>query len=75
MSYSGGWDWKGILTHFTLETVGSMTMAALLLYGRYHVKHKTNLLHKLAHKVRWQFGVEVVFDFIVAVITIQLLHL
>jgi hypothetical protein len=76
MSYSGtGWDWVGIFTHFSLELFGSLFMAALLLYGRYHIKHKTTLIHKVAHSYKLQFGLDTIIDFVVAIITIQLLHL
>lgn len=68
------WDWGGIITHLSIEEVAALIMAGILFYGRYHAKHK-GYLHKFAHSIKAQFAVDLVFDIIVAVTTIQIMHL
>lgn len=68
------WDWPGIFTHWSLEFVGSMVMAGIMLYARYHVHH-SGLAHRVAHSLKAQFVLDLIFAFVIAVISIQLLHL
>jgi len=68
------WDWPGILTHWSLEFVGAATMAGLMFYARYHVHH-SGLAHRVAHSLKAQFALDLAFALVIAVISIQILHL
>lgn len=49
-------------------------MAGILFWGRYHAKHK-GWLHRFAHSIRAQFAIDLVFDILIAITTIQIMHL
>lgn len=68
------WDWTGITTHFTIEEVATAILAGILLYGKRHAKHR-GLFHRFAHSVKAQVAVDVMFDAIIAITTIQIMHL
>lgn len=69
-----GWDWVGIATHLSVEEFGSLSMASILLYGRYHARTH-GWAHRFAHSYRTQFLVDFLLDLVVAIVTIQVLHL
>jgi hypothetical protein len=69
------WDWAGIITHLSIEECASAIMAALLIYGRHHRRRRGSLLHRFAHSYRAQFAVDAVFDVVIAITTIQIMHL
>jgi hypothetical protein len=73
--WTRAWDWGGIATHLTIEEFASLIMAALLIYGRHHRRRKGSLLHRFAHSYKAQFALDAVFDIVIAVTTIQVMHL
>lgn len=72
---SAPWDWAGIATHLTIEELASAIMAGLIIYGRHHRRRNGSLLHRFAHSYRAQFAVDVMFDVLIAIMTIQVMHL
>jgi len=70
-----GWDWTGIFTHLGIEEAASVVMAAILIYGRHHLRRGRGLAHRFAHSYRAQFVVDTLLDVLIAVVTIQVLHL
>lgn len=69
------WDWGGIATHLGIEEAASAIMAALLIYGRHHRRRNGSWAHRFAHSYRAQFLLDAVFDVVIAVTTIQVMHL
>lgn len=68
------WDWPGIATHLSIEEVAALIVFAILRYGRYHARHK-GFFHRFAHSLKAQFVLDLFLDIIVAVTTIQIMHL
>jgi hypothetical protein len=68
------WNWPGILTHLSIEEVAALVMAGILFYGKYHAKHH-GFFHRFAHSLKAQFAVDLVADVIIAITTIQVMHL
>jgi hypothetical protein len=69
------WNWGGIGTHLGIEEAASLIMAGLLIYGRHHRRKNGSLLHRFAHSYKAQFILDAIFDIIIAVTTIQIMHL
>ena len=68
------WDWGGIITHLSIEEVAALLMLGILGYGKYHCR-KQGLLHRFAHSFKAQFAVDFILDIVIAVTTIQIMHL
>lgn len=68
------WDWAGISTHLGIEEVAGIIVFGILRYGRYHAKHK-GVMHRFAHSLRAQFILDLFLDILIAVTTIQIMHL
>ena len=71
---SAPWNWGGIATHLSIEEVAALFVFCILRYGRYHARHR-GILHRFAHSLRAQFLLDLVLDILVAVTTIQIMHL
>jgi hypothetical protein len=69
------WNWGGIATHLSIEEAASIIMAGLLIYGRHHRRKNGSWAHRFAHSYRAQFALDAVFDVVIAVMTIQVMHL
>lgn len=68
------WDWAGIATHFFVGEAAALIMAGILIYGRHHARH-SGRLHRFAHSYKAQFGVDAMIDIVIAILTIQVMHL
>jgi hypothetical protein len=69
------WDWSGIGTHLGIEEAASLIMAGILLYGRHHLRRGKGWAHRFAHNYTAQFIVDLILDAMIAIMTIQIMHL